>query len=322
MSEKEEYYGIKFNDKIPKIDKVNRFRKEVEVEFEGIAYIVERDDDDEIVERTELENGDKLKKEKVYEIEFINCENQVYYLQVKIECSYLLFILLLFFLGFLIGLILTRPMKENSLLDKFRHYIDLAVIPLNIEKHEDEKVEQIENIQEIRKTRIIKRTKEEIEVIKKTVEIENQYNFDATFENISSDEINLTNTIEAKAVAKNKIAPGVSGSFAIVVSTKKSTVDMMYHIGFTDITNEKPNNMIFQIRGNSKQYATLQELQKDLGGAIEKNSKETIIIDWQWAYESGDNAESIMDNDKIDTDNSKKLNNYKFKINVVGEEAM
>lgn len=88
------------------------------------------------------------------------------------------------------------------------------------------------------------------------------------------------------------------------------------------MTNEKPNNMTFKIRGNDKIYQTLQELQQDLGGIIEKHSQETIVIDWKWEYESGDNEASIIDNDKIDTDNSQKLKNYKFKINVVGEEEM
>ena len=97
MKKEKKYYGIKFNDEIPKVDKVNKFRKEVEIKFEGKANLIKRDDDDKIVERTEIENGYKLKKEKDYEIEFINCQNEIYYLQVRIECSYLLFILLLFY---------------------------------------------------------------------------------------------------------------------------------------------------------------------------------------------------------------------------------
>ena len=80
--------------------------------------------------------------------------------------------------------------------------------------------------------------------------------------------------------------------------------------------------MIFKIRGSNKEYKTLQELQNDLGGIIAKRSEIETIIDWQWAYESGKDENSIIGNDKIDTNNSQNLNNYKFKINVVGEEAM
>lgn len=200
MKKEKKYYGIKFNDEIPKVDKVNKFRKEVEIKFEGKANLIKRDDDDKIVERTEIENGYKLKKEKDYEIEFINCQNEIYYLQVRIECSYLLFILLLFWLGFIIGLILTRPIKqENSLLDRFYDFINISVLQLDIDKNsEDEKVKEnisfIDSV--IKRTRVIEEDK-----------IQNQYNFDATFKNISSDDISLSNTIDAKAIAKNKVAP-------------------------------------------------------------------------------------------------------------------
>ena len=40
-----EYYGIKFNGKIPKKHKVNEFSKEVEITFLGQAYLIERKDD-------------------------------------------------------------------------------------------------------------------------------------------------------------------------------------------------------------------------------------------------------------------------------------
>lgn len=202
MKKENEYYGIKFNDKIPKTDKVNKFTKEVKIEFEGRAYLIKRNEDNEVIERKEIENGYKLKKEKDYEIAFINYENKIYNLQVRIESSYLIFILLLFWLGFLIGLILTRPVKDNySLLDRFYDFINLSVIQLDIDKVKEPKnTIEVENV---KRTRII----ENIKHIKKEVEDKNQYEFDATFKNISSDEISLTNSMTAKAVAKNKIAP-------------------------------------------------------------------------------------------------------------------
>ena len=201
MKKENEYYGIKFNDKIPKIDKVNKFTKEVKIEFEGKAYLIKRNEDNEVIERKEIENGYKLKKEKEYEIAFINYKNKIYNLQVRIESSCLIFILLLFWLGFLIGLILTRPVKDNhSLLDRFYDFINLSVIQLDIDKT----TEQENAIEEqVKRTRII----ENIKYVKKEVEDRNQYEFDATFKNISSDEISLTNSMTAKAVAKNKIAP-------------------------------------------------------------------------------------------------------------------
>lgn len=97
---------------------------------------------------------------------------------------------------------------------------------------------------------------------------------------------------------------------------------MKYKISFIDINNEKPNNMIFKIRGSDKSYSSLQELQNNLEGIINAHSTKEIIIDWQWAYESGNNEDSIIKNDKIDTSNGKVLESYKYRINVIGEEAI
>ena len=96
MKKKQEYYGIYFNDDIPKIDKVNKYSKEVDLKFEGEAYLIEHDDEGKPRRVKKFENGDKLKNEKDYDIEFINTKNEIYNLQVRIETSYLFFILLLF----------------------------------------------------------------------------------------------------------------------------------------------------------------------------------------------------------------------------------
>lgn len=97
---------------------------------------------------------------------------------------------------------------------------------------------------------------------------------------------------------------------------------MKYKVSFIDINNEKPNNMTFKIRGSDKSYSSLQELQNDLVGIMKAHSTKEIIIDWQWSYESGNSPEIIKNNDKIDTLNGELLNSYKFKINVIGEEAI
>lgn len=114
----------------------------------------------------------------------------------------------------------------------------------------------------------------------------------------------------------------MSGSFSIVINARKSAVDMIYAIKFQDVTHEKPSNMNFKIRGSNKIYSTLQELEKDLNGIIKKQTENEIYIDWQWPYETGENEEFIMKNNKIDTIEGKKLQSYKFKIIVTGEEAI
>lgn len=294
---KDKYYGIYFNDKIPKIDKINKYNKEVELKFEGKAYIIERDDDNEVVEKIKFENNDKLRKEKDYEIEFINSKAQTYNLKVRIETNYLFILLLLFLLGFLLGLLLAKPTDfENSPLKRFYDYINISVLQLDIEQEKEEKI-------------IDRKPKK-------------NYDFEVTFDNISSDELNLIDTISAKVLAENKIAPGVKGSFGINISTLKSTVDMSYKIQFEDVTRDKPTNMIFKVRGSNHTYKTLQELENDLYGSIRKRTTQQIIIDWEWNYETGNDEKSIEENDLKDTIEGKSLQSYKFKINVIGEEVM
>ncbi len=291
MKNKKEYYGIYFNKDIPKLDdKINKYSKGVEVKFEGKAYLIERDKDNNIQERTEIKSKYKLKKEKDYEIEFINNNGEIYWLKVRIESSYLFLLLLLFIIGFIIGLALCNPFNtDKSLLSRLYDYIDLSIIQLDINREPKSEV---------------------------------HYDFDVSFENIASEEIKLANTISAKSLVKNKICPGTSGSFSIIITTKLSTVDMRYNVLFENITNNKTSNMNFKIRGTDEKYSTLQELEKNLNGIIKKKSQEEIIIDWEWMYETGESQNTINENDKVDTFEGKNLESYIFKILVTGEEAI
>lgn len=280
--EKEKYYGIRFNNDIPKINNENKYSKEVEVKFIGKAYLITKKEDDKI-EKVEMENYYKLKKEGVYEIEFINSKEEMYLLQVRIEKSYL-FLIIFIILGILAGLLFYKPANfDNPLINKFFNYIDFSILSLDIDN---------------------------------SSKTENQYEFDVSFGNISSDEISLLDTIDGKAVTKNKIAPGISGEFSIVIITQNSSVDMNYVIDFENMTDEKPENMLFRIKGNNKEYSSLQELQKELNGIAKKKTKTIQVIEWYWPYESN------IENDFIDTDNGKNFETYKFKINVKGEEVI
>lgn len=101
-----------------------------------------------------------------------------------------------------------------------------------------------------------------------------------------------------------------------MISTENSDVDMSYFINFENITDDKPQNMIFKIKGNEKEYKSLQELEKTLTGIAKKNSKTIVGIEWNWPYEI-DNEQDV-----VDTENGEKLESYKFKINVKGEEVI
>ena len=258
MKNKEDnYYGIRFNDDIPILDDINKYRKEIEIKFLGKAYLVEYKDDEII--KTEISNYYKLDKEGDYEIEFINNKNEMYVLQVRIRKSYLFFIIL-FLLGVLLLLSSMFLMKDEQLKNKFLSLIDLSVIAVDVKE-------------------------------------DNQYVFDVKFKNIVSSEIELPSTLNARSLVKNKIAPGTNGEFSILISTIDSTVDMKYSVDFEDVTKEKPTNLLFKVKGTNKEYSTLQELEKYLNGTIENESLKEYVIEWRWPYEINDEQDIIDTND-------------------------
>ena len=134
--------------------------------------------------------------------------------------------------------------------------------------------------------------------------------------------INLLSTYHNETLINNKIAPGTSGSFNIVVDATGSEVGVEYAIHFLN-ESEKPENLIFIY--DNEEYFTIQDLEKDLTGIINANDEEkkrTITIYWEWQYETGNNENEINQNDQIDTNNAKQLENYTFDINVKGIQVM
>ena len=134
--------------------------------------------------------------------------------------------------------------------------------------------------------------------------------------------VNLLSTYNNETLINNKVAPGTSGSFNIVVDATGTEVGVDYRIQFLN-ESEKPQNLIFTY--DDQQYTTIQELEKDLSGTInanDENKTRTITINWEWQYETGENENEINQNDKIDTNNAKQLENYTFDIYVTGTQVM
>ncbi len=134
--------------------------------------------------------------------------------------------------------------------------------------------------------------------------------------------VNLLSTYNNETLINNKVAPGTSGNFNIVVDATGSEVGVEYAIQFLN-ESEKPQNLIFIY--DNKQYTTIQDLEKDLSGTInanDENKTRTITINWEWQYETGENQNEINLNDKIDTTNAKQLENYTFDIYVTGTQVM
>ena len=126
--------------------------------------------------------------------------------------------------------------------------------------------------------------------------------------------VNLLSTYNNETLVNNKVAPGTSGSFNIVIDATGSEVGVDYDVTFLN-ESEKPQNLVFMY--DDTKYSTIQDLEQDLSGTInanEENKTRTITIDWEWQYETGDNENEIAQNDEIDTQNAKQIENYNFDI--------
>lgn len=130
--------------------------------------------------------------------------------------------------------------------------------------------------------------------------------------------IDLLSTYDNETLVDNKIAPGTSGKFDIILDATGSDVGVNYQVKFLN-ESEKPQNLIFVYDNN--EYSTIQDLEQNLTGTIdanEENKTRTITIEWKWKYETGSTEEEINQNDIIDTETAKQIRNYTFDVNVIG----
>ena len=134
-------------------------------------------------------------------------------------------------------------------------------------------------------------------------------------------QINLASTCNNETLINNKIAPGTSGSFNIIVDATGSEVGIDYQIAIKDEAN-KPQNLKFIYNG--VEYSSVQELEEQLSGTINANDEQkqkTINIGWKWIYETGANDEQIAANDLIDTQDALAMQNYTFTVSVTGTQV-
>lgn len=133
--------------------------------------------------------------------------------------------------------------------------------------------------------------------------------------------INLVSTCDEKTLVNNKIAPGTSGSFNIIVDGTGSDVGINYNIIFKDEVN-KPANLKFIY--DNVEYNSIQEIENNLSGTInanDVNKVRTLNIKWEWKYETGSNETEVANNDLIDTKNAEEIRNYSFNISVTGTQV-
>jgi len=134
-------------------------------------------------------------------------------------------------------------------------------------------------------------------------------------------EIKLVSTYNSETLVNNKIAPGTSGSFNIIVDATGSEVGIKYNIKFAEESN-KPQNLKFVYGG--KEYDSIKQLGDELSGTIAANEEDktrTINVQWKWDYETGSSAEQINANDIIDTNDAISIANYTFQVIVTGTQV-
>lgn len=134
-------------------------------------------------------------------------------------------------------------------------------------------------------------------------------------------EIKLVSTYNSETLVNNKIAPGTSGSFNIIVDATGSEVGIKYNIKLAEESN-KPQNLKFVYGG--KEYDSIKQLGDELSGTIaanEENKTRTINVQWKWNYETGSSAEQINANDIIDTNDAISIANYTFQVIVTGTQV-
>lgn len=143
---------------------------------------------------------------------------------------------------------------------------------------------------------------------------EENYVFKVGFKSIDIKQIDLIKTVNKNTYVNEKIAPGTSGNFNILIETNK---DSKYKIYFQSV-NEKPQNLYFKAIKDGKEIAktqTLEELSEKLDGNIAKKEKIKINIQWYWNFENNKANSDIQD-----TEDSKKIKRYQFNLYALGEE--
>ena len=135
------------------------------------------------------------------------------------------------------------------------------------------------------------------------------------------EEIKLASTYDNQTLVDNKIAPGTSGSFNIIVDASGSEVGINYNIDFTEEEN-KPQNLKFIYE--DREYNSIEDLENNLSGVINADDEEktkTLNIQWKWDYETGKTEEEISQNDIVYTKDSQNVENYTFKVAVTGTQV-
>lgn len=142
------------------------------------------------------------------------------------------------------------------------------------------------------------------------------YNFKIDYKNLDFKSIDLADTIDKETLIYDKIAPGTSGSFNILLNSNQN---LKYKIEINSM-NEKPYNLKFEALKNGELLVktnTLEELSEKLTGYINKDEKIDFTINWYWNYEGDTEISDIQD-----TKDAENIKRYQFNLYTLGEEIL
>ena len=143
-------------------------------------------------------------------------------------------------------------------------------------------------------------------------------------------EYNLIFPIVSSKQYKNKSfnytsTPVGTGKYKIT-KTENDKIELSRNDNWRDIDIENSNLKTIYINiydSRGKEYNSFKELEEKLSGIIYANNTEKVVnlkIEWKWDYESGSTIEEITNNDILDTKDAQTIQDYKFVINVSGEQ--
>lgn len=147
------------------------------------------------------------------------------------------------------------------------------------------------------------------------------WKFDISVNGITNSKIDLASTYDKNTLVNGKIAPGTKGSFNFCLDATGSEVGIDYQIEFINVENH-PNNLIYKYDDLITNDIT--ELESKLNGeisAVDSNKVRNITIEWEWPYETS-NENSIIANDKLDTQIGLNANDYILNVCVTARQVL
>lgn len=134
--------------------------------------------------------------------------------------------------------------------------------------------------------------------------------------------IKLADTYDQDTLINGRIAPGTRGSFDLVIDASNAEVAVKYEVDFENETN-KPSNLKFKYKDRVlDEIEDYEEFFTDIIDADDTNKTRTLTVDWEWAYETTNNDNTLEENDKVDTDEGLEALDYSFDIVVTGTQVI